>query len=71
MNIESEINRIFKKVFGKDYSDELDRANNSSWDSVRHTVLVYEIEEAFDLEIDDSISSKSEFILHVSELLAR
>lgn len=71
MNIENEINKVFKKVFGKDDSDELDRAKDSSWDSVRHAVLVYELEETFDLEIDDSISSKSEYILHVSELLAR
>lgn len=54
--IEVRIEKIFAKVFFIDDAKTINRSNYEKWDSLKHIELILELEEEFNLEIDDKIS---------------
>ncbi len=56
--IESRIEDIFTKVFAIDAPRDINKTDNEVWDSLKHIELILELEDEFNLEIDDNISLK-------------
>jgi len=56
--IESRIEDIFTKVFAIDAPKDINKTDNEVWDSLKHIELILELEDEFNLEIDDNTSLK-------------
>ena len=56
--IESRIEDIFSKVFAIDAPKAINKTDTEVWDSLKHIELILELEDEFNLEIDDNTSLK-------------
>ena len=56
--IESKIKDIFTKVFAIDAPSAMNKTDGEAWDSLKHIELILELEDEFNLEIDDNTSLK-------------
>ncbi len=56
--IESRIEKIFTKLFALDAPRAINKADNEEWDSLKHIELILELEDEFDLEINDDQSAQ-------------
>ena len=54
MNLEEKVMEIMCEVFGVDeVAADVSQKNCEQWDSLRHLTLASELEEAFDLELEE------------------
>jgi len=54
--MEVRMEKIFAKVFFIEDARKINRLNYEKWDSLKHIELILELEEEFNLEIDDKTS---------------
>ena len=55
---EAKIEKIFTKVFFTDTPRAINKVDYEEWDSLKHIELILELEDEFNLEIDDNAALK-------------
>jgi acyl carrier protein len=58
--VNSRIEKIFKKVFDISDLDDFNRQDYPEWDSLKHIELILELEDEFSIELNNSQSTDIE-----------